>query len=248
MTIPTFLQQIIYFISPPVTQVVGGVTIVVYDPKSQLFMSSGIGLALILASLQIASVFFQNSSVQIGAFLQVDFKTILIGAVYEKSLRLSQKASREFTQGQILNIINVDVEKVCGMFLQGPQLVTAPIQVVVSLILLGRLIGVAVWAGFGVLFGILFLQIAVIGFLAGYQKQFLSFGDKRLKLVREVLYGIKIIKFRALESFFSDRISKIRASQLHLLGKYYAVQAYFVGLIQIAPVAMPVCGISFCNS
>ena len=128
------------------------------------------------------------------------------------------------------------------MFIQLAQLTAAPVQVAVSLILLSDLIGVAVWGGFGVIFGILTLQILVIGFLASYQKEFLKGGDLRLKLLREVLYGIKIIKFRALESLFSTRISKIREGQLSVLSKYYAVQAYFVGLIQIAPIAMPIVG------
>jgi len=176
----------------------------------------------------------------LGNALQVDFKTMLIGAVYEKSLKLSQSSSRKYTQGQILNTINVDVEKVSAMFLQLASLTAAPIQVAVSLILLSDLIGIAVWGGFGVIFGILTLQILVIGFLAGYQKSFLQGGDKRLKLLREVLYGVKIIKFRALESFFATKISDIRAEQLSVLKKYYAVQAYFVGLIQIAPIAMPI--------
>jgi ATP-binding cassette subfamily C (CFTR/MRP) protein 1 len=112
--------------------------------------------------------------------------------------------------------------------------------VVVSVILLGNLIGVAVWGGAGTLFGILILQILVIGLLASYQKEFLQGGDRRLKLVREVLYGMKIIKFRALENFFTGRINAIRSEQLSVLKKYYAVQAYFVGLIQIAPIAMPI--------
>ncbi|KAJ3330300.1 hypothetical protein HDU91_003634, partial [Kappamyces sp. JEL0680] len=183
---------------------------------------------------------FQVTSQQLGAGLQVDFKTLLIGAVYEKSLRLSQASSREFTQGQILNVINVDVEKVSLAFLQLAMLLTAPVQVVVSVILLGNLIGYAVWGGAGTLFAILFLQLAVIGFLASYQKSFLQGGDRRLKLIREVLYGMKIIKFRALERFFIDRINSIRLEQLSILKKYYSVQAYFVGLIQIAPISMPI--------
>ena len=51
---------------------------------------------------------------------------------------------------------------------------------------------------------------------------------------------MKIIKFRALEDFFSNRITKIRLEQLSFLKKFYFVQVYFIGLIQIAPISMPI--------
>ncbi|KAI8895406.1 P-loop containing nucleoside triphosphate hydrolase protein [Globomyces pollinis-pini] len=223
---PTFLKQLLLYLTP-------------MYPRELLIFQSGITISIILTLLQIGSSLFEKISQQLMALIQVDMKTILIGAVYEKSLRLSQSSSKIFTQGNILNLINVDIEKISMMFIQITGLIMAPIQVVVSIVLLGQLIGYAVWGGAGALFGILFLQLAVIGFLVKFQKEFLAVGDRRLKSVREVLYGMKIIKFRALEKFFSDRIAKIRTQQISILKKYYAIQVYFIGLIQIAPISMP---------
>jgi ABC-type multidrug transport system fused ATPase/permease subunit len=230
LTIPTFMEDIIVFLTPLPPGV----------PRPALTIDNGYALTGVLFLLQIFSTIFAVTSNQIGYQIQIDMRTILISAVYEKSLRLTQQSSRKFTQGQILNIINVDVEKIAMLFMQFNQLCVAPVQVTVSIILLGRLIGFAVWGGAGALFGILILQIGAIGFLSKFQKQFLEFGDKRLKLLREVLYGIKIIKFRALEDFFFNRLSAIRSSQLQALKKYYMLQVYFVGLIQIAPISMPI--------
>ena len=226
LVIPTFLKQVILYLTP-------------LYPKSLLMVNSGAALAVILALLQIGTFLFQQTAMQVSVTLQIDWKTILIGAVYEKSLKLSQKSMQTFTSGQILNIINVDIEKVSLAFVQASQLITAPIQIIVSIILLGDLIGYAVWAGAGSLLGILAFQVFLIGFLVIVQKKFLAQGDKRLKSLREVLYGIKIIKFRSLENFFYDRIQKIRDQQMAYLSKYYLVQTFFVGFIQIAPISMP---------
>ena len=226
LVIPTFLKQVILYLTP-------------LYPKSLLMVNSGAALAVILALLQIGTFLFQQTAMQVSVTLQIDWKTILIGAVYEKSLKLSQKSMQTFTSGQILNIINVDIEKVSLAFVQASQLLTAPIQLIVSIILLGDLIGYAVWAGAGSLLGILAFQVFLIGFLVIVQKKFLAQGDKRLKSLREVLYGIKIIKFRSLENFFYDRIQKIRDQQMAYLSKYYLVQTFFVGFIQIAPISMP---------
>ncbi|KAJ3309498.1 Multidrug resistance-associated protein 1 [Boothiomyces sp. JEL0838] len=227
LTIPTFMKQILLYLTP-------------LYPRSLLYFDSGVALSFILAALQLGRTVFEKTSIQLFNSLQVDVKTILIGAIYEKSLRLSQASSRKYTQGQILNLINVDVEKISMSFIQMASLFVSPINVVVSVILLGQNIFYAVWGGAGSLFAILLFQMAVIGLLVKFQKAFLSIGDRRLKAIREMLYGIKIIKYRSLEKFFIDRISKIRDEQVGILKKYYILQVYFVGMIQIAPISMPI--------
>lgn len=192
-------------------------------PRSLLKVDNGIGLAFILFALQAFSSIFRQTSLQFFNSLQINIRTILIGSIYEKSLKLSQHASKEFTQGQILNLINVDVEKISMVLMQVAPFLVAPIQLAVSIKLIGDLIGYAVWGGAGALFGVLFLEIAIIGFLVKYQQGFLKAGDRRLKAIREVMYGMKIIKFRALEKFFEDRIAKIRLEQLSFLKRYSLV-------------------------
>ncbi|KAJ1340359.1 hypothetical protein BSLG_005001 [Batrachochytrium salamandrivorans] len=151
-------------------------------PRALLLIQSGPGLAFVLFALQLSASIFGL-------------------------LRLSGKSSVEFTQGKILNLVNVDSEKIANAIQSINGLYATPIQIVVAVYLLGQLLGVSVWAGAGTLFFVLLLQGGIIGFFVKYQKLFLSAGDKRLKALREVLYGIKIIKFRALEEFFSDRIT-----------------------------------------
>ncbi|KAI8908383.1 P-loop containing nucleoside triphosphate hydrolase protein [Gorgonomyces haynaldii] len=234
LTIPTFLQQIIYYLTFYVKESPAS------PFKPTLIVNNGVGIAFIIFFLQAASSVFRQTSLQLFNSLQINIKTILIGSIYEKSLRLSQKSSREFTQGQILNLINVDVEKVSMVLMQLAAFICAPIQVGVSIKLIYDLIGVSVWGGAGTLFGVLILQMIVIPLLVKYQQGFLKTGDRRLKALRETFYGMKVIKFRALEQFFEDRISGIRGEQLGFLKAYYAVQVYFIGLIQIAPISMPI--------
>lgn len=83
LTMPTFLQQIIFYLNP-------------MYPKSLLKLNSGEGLCFILCGLQAFSSIFRQTSLQMFNSLQINIKTILIGAIYEKSLRLSQTASVVF--------------------------------------------------------------------------------------------------------------------------------------------------------
>ena len=77
------------------------------------------------------------------------------------------------------------------------------------------------------MFGVLFLQGIVVFSFVKYQKEFLNAGDQRLKAIRELLYGIKVIKLRALEDFFNTRIHGIRGRQLKALNAYASI-LYFI--------------------
>jgi ATP-binding cassette subfamily C (CFTR/MRP) protein 1 len=78
--------------------------------------------------------------------------------------------------------------------------------VTVAFKLLYDQLGLATWGGLGFVLAVTVVQIP--GFIAwiGSQKGYLDKGDKRLNEIRAVLYGIKVIKFRALEEYFINRI------------------------------------------
>ncbi|KAK6096277.1 hypothetical protein MT418_004126 [Batrachochytrium dendrobatidis] len=227
LSVPTFVQQVIYFLIPQY-------------PRSMLIIQSGAGLAFTLFALQIGSSIFRATSDQIIRRTEINIRTIIICAIYEKTLKLSGQSSIKFTQGKILNLINVDAEKISQAIQGVAEAYSTPIQIAVAIYLLGQLLGYSVWAGAGALFSALLIQGGMIGFFVKYQRLFLDFGDKRLKALREMLYGIKIIKFRALEEFFFDRITAIRNGQIKALKNYYIVQVFFVGIIQVIPVLMPI--------
>lgn len=219
LAIPIFLEQIILYLTPSYS-------------KNLLLVQSGYGLALILFGLQLLNVVFSISSIQLMNVLQIDIKTVLIGAIYEKSLRLNNSESG-FTAGKILNLVNVDVEKLANVFRNINTLIVGPIQLVVCAVLLGNLIGYAIWGSLSTLFAVLGLLTVGIRFMAQYQREFLQIGDKRLKFIREILYGIKVIKLRSLEDYFYKAVSDIREKQLQVLKKYYYVNVFFIGLMQV---------------
>jgi ABC-type multidrug transport system fused ATPase/permease subunit len=197
-------------------------------------------LALLLFGLQIGVGLFQQLSLQLNYDLQVNIRTVLTSSLFAKSMRLSPQSSKDFSQGKILNLINVDTESLTEFLFVLPQLVSAPFQLVVSIVLISNLLGPPMWGGVGAMLLALGLMILSLPFLIRVQTAFFKIGDKRLQTIREMLYGIKIIKFRALESYFFGVIDNIRKTQLKAMKRYYIVMVYYVGMIQLSPVAMPV--------
>jgi hypothetical protein len=99
LAVPKFIQQVIYFTTPSI-------------PRDMLWLSNGYSLAFCVFALQVGTTLFGRTAEQILRTMEQNVKTVLIGAIYEKSLKIDQKSSTTFSQGRILNLINVDCEKI----------------------------------------------------------------------------------------------------------------------------------------
>ncbi|KRZ85196.1 Multidrug resistance-associated protein 1, partial [Trichinella sp. T8] len=113
------------------------------------------------------------------------------------SLRLSYEARKDTTTGEIVNLMSVDVQKLVDVF---PYIIlfwSAPMQICIAIGSLWQLLGPSVMAG------------------ANQMK----FKDTRIKMMNEILNGIRMLKFHAWELAFRDRISKIRQQELNVLRK-----------------------------
>lgn len=97
-------------------------------------------------------------------------------------------------------------------FLHGVWL--SPIQILITLGLLIRIIGVSALAGFGIFLVVGPMQGWVMKQLITVRKKAAAFTDKRVKLTQEMLQGIRIIKFFTWESSFLKSLGIIRDREL----------------------------------
>ncbi|KAI8809603.1 P-loop containing nucleoside triphosphate hydrolase protein [Cladochytrium replicatum] len=207
--------------------------------RTVLTINSGVGLAILLFLAQIVGAIAKVSSQQLARDAALRIRTMLIGAIYDKSLRINGQSAQNFTQGQILNMVNVDTDQIVW-FILGTDVVGIPVQVIVSIYLLYVYLGTAIWAGVGTLLGVMLLQMAFIFLLTFYENALLAAGDKRLKLVRELLYAMKVIKFRAWEELFEKKVDGLRHVQIDYLKKNNLMLIIFATLGQVTPVIMPI--------
>ncbi|KAH7911100.1 P-loop containing nucleoside triphosphate hydrolase protein [Hygrophoropsis aurantiaca] len=177
--------------------------------------------------------------------MALDVKTVLISAVYKKALRLSAESNQKYGKGYIMNIVNVDCESVSKAVEVIHQIWSIPLQLIAVTIFLSRLLGVSAWAGIGVLLLSLFLLIMVVPvFMRKAAPWFMRLGDKRLKTIREVLDGIRIVKINAREDHFLGKLEGIRTEQLRWLKQFNTGVACFVIVGQITNTVMPLAAFS----
>merc|ERR1711871_1869883 len=93
----------------------------------------------------------------------------------------------------------------------------APLQIAAALYLVYQEVGVATFVGFALLFTIAPMNVYLFSTLARLRKKLLVLKDGRVKLMNEILAGIRIIKYYAWEIAFEGKVNELRGRELTIL-------------------------------
>ncbi|XP_041373545.1 multidrug resistance-associated protein 1-like isoform X2 [Gigantopelta aegis] len=186
----------------------------------------------VVAFLQ--SCFYQYHF-HISMTLGMRIRSAVISAVYKKALTISNEARKSSTVGEIVNLMSVDCLRLQDVTGYLYIVWSAPLQISIALYMLYEQLGSSVFAGLAVML----LLFPIIGFIANkqrkYQIQQMKLKDTRIKLINEVLNGIKVLKLYAWEVSFQKKISDIRNQELNYLKKI----AYLGALTAFAWTTVP---------
>ena len=137
----------------------------------------------------------------------------LTTAIYNKALTLSTRARNTHPNGKLVNHISTDVSRVdfaSNFFHMGW---TAPVQLIICLVILLVNLGPSALAGFAIFLVMTPIQGKLMRLLLRFRQRTVVFTDKRAKLLQELLSSIKIIKFFAWEDPYLARINQVRDSE-----------------------------------
>lgn len=118
-----------------------------------------------------------------------------------------------------MNLMSVDVEAIRTLLYDADSIWSAPIQVLVGVILLWFELGIAVLPGIGVLLSIIPINWYLTAKSSTYQRAQMKKKDERIKVISEVLSGIQVIKLYAWEPSFLQQIKQIRDEEVTILRK-----------------------------
>ncbi|KAJ3322725.1 Canalicular multispecific organic anion transporter 2 [Boothiomyces sp. JEL0866] len=191
--------------------------------ESMVFLGINISNPIIIAALMF--VFQMGSSVSdycvtsLLLSIKLRIRAAFIGAIYKKNLRLSSPARKEFNEGHIMVLINKDVGAFGIFFTAITNAWSTPIQLGLVIYFLAKEIGITVITPIIITIVFQLVQSKYSIQLGGYFGEWMECNDVRMQRIREFLYGIKIIKFRAIEGYFSNQIDQARNSELAVLKK-----------------------------
>ncbi|KAM9411393.1 ATP-binding cassette sub-family C member 3 isoform 4-T4 [Salvelinus alpinus] len=162
-------------------------------------------------------------------------RTSIIGAIYRKSLIITNAAKRTTTVGEIVNLMSVDAQRFMDLTTFLNMLWSAPLQIILALYFLWQNLGPSVLAGVAVMILLIPLNAAIAVKTRAYQVEQMQYKDARIKLMNEILNGIKVLKLYAWESSFKDKVLEIRQNELNVLRK----TAYLGALSTVAWTSAP---------
>uniref|UniRef100_A0A8C8ZR90 Multidrug resistance-associated protein 1 n=1 Tax=Prolemur simus TaxID=1328070 RepID=A0A8C8ZR90_PROSS len=146
-------------------------------------------------------------------------KTAVIGAVYRKALVITNSARKSSTVGEIVNLMSVDAQRFMDLTTYINMIWSAPLQVILALYLLWLNLGPSVLAGVAVMVLMVPINAVMAMKTKTYQVAQMKSKDSRIKLMNEILNGIKVLKLYAWELAFKDKVLAIRQEELKVLKK-----------------------------
>ncbi|KAI9091703.1 P-loop containing nucleoside triphosphate hydrolase protein [Phlyctochytrium arcticum] len=195
----------------------------------------GYVLSIALLALQMIQSIANCYHAKKDADLGVGLKSIIIGAVYRKALKLSTVARQEYPNGRVVNLLSTDAMafEYFGLIVHDAWVV--PLHILATSALIIYYLRLAGLAGIGLMVLCSFLQSLMVGWISDYEEVAMKHTDERIKRTSEVLNGIKIIKLFAWEESFFKRIDQTRIQELKFLKKANVLSALFYGISYIIP-------------
>ncbi|XP_055859162.1 ATP-binding cassette sub-family C member 3-like [Episyrphus balteatus] len=177
----------------------------------------GIFYAILLFCCAVIQTFFSAQYFQKMYTVGLRTRTALVNAIYRKALVISNATKKNSTAGEIVNLMAVDAQRFLELVTYVSMIWSAPLTIALALYFLWELLGVAVLAGLVVMIILIPINLVIAGKSKKLQVKQMKFKDERVKIMNEILAGMKVLKLYAWEPCFEDIISQIRDKEIKQL-------------------------------
>lgn len=191
---------------------------------------------LAMCCTQLFAAFAGNWSIWILVKSGLDVRTGLMSAIYDRSLNLSGIEKKNYSIGRATKMMSSDVLRfeVYWGFLH--FFWTCPLQVFLSFCFLYSMFGVSVFAGAAVIALSLPIQFFLLRRMSRQRPKINEVADKRIRLLQEILAGIRVIKLYSWDNIFRTKMSHLREKELKEIRKMRLSSALITTLTLALPV------------
>ncbi|KAK1162182.1 canalicular multispecific organic anion transporter 2-like isoform X1 [Acipenser oxyrinchus oxyrinchus] len=208
------MQDLISFVNPQLLNLLINFTMQKDAPSWW-----GFALAFLMFFCALLQTIILHQHFQYCFVTGMRLRTAIIGAIYRKSLVITTSAKRSSTVGEIVNLMSVDAQRFMDLTTFLNMLWSAPLQIILALYFLWQYLGPSVLAGVAVMVLLIPLNAAIAMKTRAFQVEQMQYKDARIKLMSEILNGIKVLKLYAWENSFKEKVLQIRENELKVLRK-----------------------------
>lgn len=146
--------------------------------------------------------------------VSLSVRAAVISAIYRKALQVSSTTLARFSLGEVVNFMSTDTDRLINFFPSFHELWSLPVQFAITLYLLYLQVGVAFLGGLALALLLVPLNKVIASRIMENNKHMLRHKDARVKLMTEILFGMRVIKFYTWEKHFHEKISACRREEL----------------------------------
>ncbi|XP_069374124.1 ATP-binding cassette sub-family C member 3 isoform X3 [Paralichthys olivaceus] len=208
------LQDIVTFVNPQLLRM-----LITFTKQKDVPDWWGYALAFLMFFTAILQTLILHHHFQYCFVTGMNVRTAIIGAIYRKALVITNAAKRSTTVGEVVNLMSVDAQRFMDLTTFLNMLWSAPLQIMLALYFLWQNLGPSVLAGVAVMIMLIPLNAVIAMKTRAYQVEQMQYKDSRIKLMNEILNGIKVLKLYAWENSFKEKVLDIRQKELNTLRK-----------------------------
>ncbi|XP_029284201.1 LOW QUALITY PROTEIN: multidrug resistance-associated protein 7 [Cottoperca gobio] len=176
----------------------------------------GLFATTLLTSFLRSIFVFEISKVALSA------RAALVSAIYGKALQVSGSSLVDTTLGKVVNLMSTDTNRVVNFFDSFHELWSLPFRFIITLYLLYLQVGVAFVGGLSVALLLVPFNKFLASRILSNNQHMLRHKDSRVKLMTEIVFGIRVIKFYNWEPHFTQKVVDCRKQELsHLRALKY---------------------------
>uniref|UniRef100_A0A3Q1C9L1 Multidrug resistance-associated protein 4 n=1 Tax=Amphiprion ocellaris TaxID=80972 RepID=A0A3Q1C9L1_AMPOC len=182
------------------------------DDQRSLYMAYGYAAAMSISTFALAilqHLYFYHVQ-RTGMKIRV----AMCHMIYRKALGLNCESMGRTTTGQIVNLLSNDVNRFDEVTANLHYLWVGPLQAVVIIVLLWEEIGPSCLAGVAVIALMMPLQTWFGKLFGIFRSKTAVLTDSRIRIMNEVVSGIRIIKMYAWEKPFSALVAEVRRKEI----------------------------------
>ncbi|POM70440.1 ATP-binding cassette (ABC) Superfamily, partial [Phytophthora palmivora] len=206
------------------------------DRENVFGIQNGYVLVVMLSFVAFVSMMSFNFAWFISSRIGVNMRSLLLDAVYRKSLRLSSEARQKFSSGEIMTLVSVDIDRIFNGMMNGPWVLLAPIGFTVTVVLIGILFDpFAAVAGLVLLTVVLAISFNLAKSIGRARRELLPVTEERLRVTSEALQGIRVTKFYDWNESVATRVEKIRREEVRRYRRFHIFQILNSALLFLTP-------------
>nr|XP_005155817.1 multidrug resistance-associated protein 7 isoform X1 [Danio rerio]XP_021329903.1 multidrug resistance-associated protein 7 isoform X1 [Danio rerio]XP_021335425.1 multidrug resistance-associated protein 7 isoform X1 [Danio rerio] len=180
-------------------------------------LSKGVWCAVGLFASTFLAALLKNIFVYEVSKVALEARAAVISTIYCKALKVNAPSLARFNMGEVVNFMSTDTDRVVNFFNSFHEVWSLPFQFVLALYLLYLQVGVAFLGGVGVAVLLVPLNKVLASRILENNKHMLQHKDGRVKLMTEILFGIRVLKYYNWEEHFTQKIEEARKKELHHL-------------------------------